>query len=111
MDITPWLEWYLSCLGRAICGAQAIQASVLRKAQFGDAVATVAVNERQNKVLNLLLDGFTGKLTSSKWAKLTKCSQDTAHRDILNLVQLGILKKDAAGGRSTSYSLNEKTSI
>jgi len=108
LDITSWLDWYLACLGRAIDGAQVMQASVLRKAQFWDAVATVPINERQNKGLNRLLDGFDGKLTSSKWAKLAKCSQDTAHRDILDLVERGILKRDSAGGRSTSYSLAAK---
>lgn len=108
MDITPWLAWYLACLGRAIDGAQTIQAAVLRKARFWDTVATIPINDRQNKVLNRLLDGFEGKLTSSKWAKIAKCSQDTAHRDILDLVERGILKKEPAGGRSTSYSLTEK---
>lgn len=105
LDITPWLDWYLSCLGRAILGAQAIQESVLRKARFWESISTVPINERQNKVLNMMLDGFEGKLTSSKWAKLARCSQDTAHRDILDLVKRGILKQDLAGGRSTSYSL------
>jgi Fic family protein len=105
LDITKWLEWYLDCLGRAIEGAQSIQTSVLRKARFWDSVTSVSLNERQITILNKLLDGIDGKLTSSKWSKLTKCSQDTAHRDILDLVQRGILVKDSAGGRSTSYSL------
>jgi len=108
LDITPWLEWYLSCLGRAIARAYEIQDSVLRKARFWESISSVAINERQKKVLNKLLDGFDGKLTSSKWAKINKCSQDTAHRDIQDLVDRGILRKDAAGGRSTSYSLNEE---
>ena len=107
MDATKWIKWYLNCLNRAIDGAEDIQKSVLRKARFWESVSVVAINERQIKVLNRLLDKFEGKLTSSKWAALTKCSQDTAHRDILDLVDRGILKKDSAGGRSTSYSLVE----
>ncbi len=106
-DITRWLEWYIACLGRAIEGAHSIQTAVLKRAHFWSSFAQVALNERQSKVLNILLDKFEGKLTSSKWAKLAKCSQDTAHRDISELVERGILKKDAAGGRSTSYSLVE----
>ena len=82
-------------------------ASVLRKARFWGLHGGKSLNERQKKVLNQLLDGFEGKLTSSKWANLTKCSQDTAHRDIVLLLEHGILAKDAAGGRSTSYSLIE----
>lgn len=105
VDITDWLQWYLACLERAIKGAQSIQASVLRKAQFWDSIATISINERQNKILNKMLTDFRGKLNTSKWAKLAKCSQDTALRDILYLVEQGVLKKDSAGGRSTSYYL------
>lgn len=105
LDITPWLEWFLGCLDRAFDGAEAILANVLRKAQFWDKQASASLNERQRKVLNLLLGDFEGKLTSSKYGKLTKVSQATAARDIDELVDLKILKKDAAGGRSTSYSL------
>ncbi|MDZ4835539.1 MAG: Fic family protein [Candidatus Melainabacteria bacterium] len=108
MDITPWLEWFLACLERSIDGAQAIQAVVLHKAQFWNSLSKLPINNRQNIVLNRLLEGFEGKLTSSKWAKLAKCSQDTAHRDINDLVERGVLKKDQAGGRSTSYSLADK---
>ena len=111
MDVTRWLLWYLSRLNHAIDGAQTIQELVLRKARFWESISTPSINDRQNKVLNRLLDGFEGKLTSSKWAKLAKCSQDTAHRDILDLVERGILKKDPAGGRSTSYSLSETQEI
>lgn len=110
LDVTPWLEWYLDCLKRAIDGAQTIQQAVLRKARFWESVKTVSINERQSKVLNKLLDGFEGRLTSSKWAKLAGCSQDTAYRDILDLLERGILHKDSAGGRSTSYSLAESQS-
>jgi len=106
-DITNWLEWYLECLERAIDRARDTQSAVLRKAGFWDSLAAVSINDRQNKLLNMLLDGFEGKLNSSKWAKLAKCSQDTAHRDITDLVERGILIKDSAGGRSTSYSLKD----
>jgi Fic family protein len=105
LDITPWLEWFLGCLDRAFDGAEAILANVLRKARFGESHAGASFTERQRLVLNRLLDGFEGKLTSSKWAKLTKVSQATAARDIEDLVQQHVLRKDAAGGRSTSYSL------
>jgi Fic family protein len=105
LDITLWLTWFLDCLGRAFDGAATILASVLRKADFWKAHAGAAFNDRQRAVLTRLLDQFEGKLTSSKWAKLTRCSQDTALRDIDDLVRRGILRKDAAGGRSTSYSL------
>jgi len=107
LDITEWLEWFVSCLGRAIEGAEAILAVVLRKARFWETHAGDPFNERQRKIVNRLLDGFEGKLTSSKWAVLGKSSQDTASRDIDELVKRGILVKDAAGGRSTSYSLAE----
>jgi len=105
MDVTPWMEWFLDCLGRAIEGAKRILAAVLTKAHFWQAIADVALNDRQRIVLNRLLDGFEGKLTTSKWARLTKTSQDTALRDILALVQRGILVRNPEGGRSTSYEL------
>ena len=105
LDITGWLTWFLSCLGRAIDGAETILAGVLRKARFWDRYRTAGLNERQRDMLNRVLNGFEGKLTSSKWAKIQKCSPDTALRDIADLVERGILLKDAAGGRSTSYSL------
>lgn len=106
-DIMPWMRWFLGCLGRAFDGAEATLASVLRKARFWEEHAGEPFNDRQRKVINRLLDGFEGKLTSSKWASLAKCSQDTAGRDIRDLVERRILVKDAAGGRSTSYSLAE----
>lgn len=105
LDVTQWHIWFLDRLLRAINGAQDILAVVMAKAQFWERFAKEPLNERQIKVLNRLLDGFEGKLTTSKWAKLSKCSQDTAYRDILDLVDRGALKKDAGGGRSTSYSL------
>jgi Fic family protein len=104
-DITRWQAWFLECLLRAIEGAHATLSAVLAKARFWERFAKHPLNERQINVLNRLLDGFEGKLTSSKWAKLAKSSQDTAHRDITDLVERGALRKDAGGGRSTSYSL------
>jgi len=105
LDVTAWQEWFLSCLLRAIEGTQETLGFVLNKARFWERFAKEPLNERQIKVVNRLLDGFEGKLTTSKWAKLTKCSQDTAYRDILDLVERGALRKDPGGGRSTSYSL------
>jgi Fic family protein len=105
LDITPWMEWFLGCLGRAIDGAQSTLRSVLTKARFWEAVAIVALNERQRLVLNRLLDSFEGKLATSKYALLAKSSHDTALRDILSLVELGILVRNPEGGRSTSYAL------
>jgi Fic family protein len=107
LDITRWLEWFLACLDRAFDGAEAILSSVFRKAEFWRVNAATSLNERQRDILNRLLDGFEGKLTSSKWAKIEKCSADTALRDINELVAHGILVRDDAGGRSTSYSLAE----
>ena len=106
MDVTKYLKWFLDCLNHAFDGVESTLAIVLRKARFWQTFAERAFNDRQCAVLNKLLDGFEGKLTSSKWAKLAKCSQDTALRDILELVEHGILVKDPAGGRSTSYSFN-----
>jgi len=105
LDITLWLEWFLECLGRAFDRAETILATVLNKARFWDRFAGVEFNERQRGIVNRLLNGFEGKLTSSKWAKLAKCFQDTALRDIEDLIRKKVLVKDVAGGRSTSYSL------
>jgi Fic family protein len=105
LDITPWLEWFLACLGRAIDGAETILGSVLLKAKFWKLHEDESFNDRQRKVLNRMLDGFEGKMTSSKWAALAKSSQDTASRDIDDLLTRKVLVRDAAGGRSTSYSL------
>lgn len=105
LDVTPWMNWFLSCLGRAIEGTQTTLGTVLSKARFWEAVGDFPINERQRLVLNRLLDGFEGKLTTSKWAKLAKCSHDTALRDIAALVERGILVRNPEGGRSTSYAL------
>lgn len=105
LDITPWLQWFLECLDRAFDKADDTLSAVMDKARYWDAIKDQPLNERQQRVLNRLLDGFEGKLTSSKWAKLTKSSQDTASRDIDDLIRKGILVRGAAGGRSTSYEL------
>ena len=105
LDVTPWMEWFLGCLGRAIDGAQATLAAVLFKARFWQTLSAVPINERQRLMLNRLLEGFEGKLTTSKWAAIAKCSSDTALRDILDLVERGVLARNAEGGRSTSYAL------
>jgi Fic family protein len=105
LEITPSMEWFHACLDRAFDGAEEILAAVLTKARFWEKHAAGPFNARQRTIINRLLDGFEGKLTSSKWAKLAKCSQDTALRDIDDLVKRGILLKEAAGGRSTSYAL------
>jgi Fic family protein len=109
MDVTPWMKWFLERLGRAIDGAQTTLSTVLNKARFWESVSGKALNERQRLVLNRLLDGFDGKLTTSKYAKLTKSSPDTALRDILALVSENILIRKAEGGRSTSYALAPAT--
>ncbi len=105
LDITEWLDWFLGCLGRAIYGAEDIFEKVYAKAQFWEKYGNLSFNARQRDMLNRLLDNFKGKMTSSKWAKIEKCSPDTALRDINELIAHGILRKDAGGGRSTSYSL------
>jgi Fic family protein len=105
MDVTPWMEWFLGCLGRAIDGAETALGAILAKARFWERIRGAALNERQRLVLNRLLDGFEGKLTTSKYAKLAKCSQDTALRDILLLIEQGVFVRNPDGGRSTSYSL------
>lgn len=105
LDVTGWLAWFLACLERAIGGAEQTLEAVLTKARFWERYAGSGMNERQIKLLNRLLDGFEGKLTTSKWAKIAKCSQDTAYRDIVGLTEIGALVKADAGGRSTSYRL------
>ncbi|WP_420965331.1 Fic family protein [Bradyrhizobium sp. B120] len=105
LDITRWLVWFLDCLGRAFDGAETIIGNVLQKAAFWEKHGASGLNDRQRLMLNRLLDGFEGKLTSSKWEKIAKVSQPTATRDINDLIKRGILQKDLGGGRSTSYSL------
>jgi Fic family protein len=105
MDVTPWMNWFLECLNRAIDGAESTLGTVLVKARFWESLRDFRINERQRTVLNRMLDGFEGKLTTSKWAKLTKSSHDTALRDIAALVERGVLVRNPGGGRSTSYML------
>jgi Fic family protein len=107
LDVTPWMEWFLGCLGRTIDGAQTTLASVLKKARFWQTVRDVPINGRQRLVLNRFLDGFEGKLTTSKWVTIAKCSSDTALRDIVDLVERGVLVRNPGAGRNTSYSLAE----
>lgn len=107
LDITAWIEWYLGCLHRAMLSSDKILATVLKKSHFWASHLGESYNDRQKKIINLLINGFTGKLTSSKWAKICKCSQDTALRDINDLIERTVLKKDVGGGRSTSYGLSD----
>ncbi len=105
LDITDWIKWFLSCLINAIKSTDTILEKVLFKADFWNKHSKTIINERQKKILNKLLDGFEGKLTSSKWAKIAKCSKDSAVRDINDLIKKDVLQKEDAGGRSTSYEL------
>jgi len=106
LDITPWIKWFLECLKRAIEASDGTLESVLLKARFWEKHIHQSFNERQRNIINHLLDGsFEGRLTSSKWAKMGKCSGDTALRDINDLLDRGTLIKDGAGGRSTGYLL------
>jgi Fic family protein len=104
-DITEWLEWFLQCLKNALLETGKTLQIILHKAAFWKAHENDALNERQRLLLNKLLDGFDGKLKSSKWAKIAKCSNDTALRDIRDLIEKGILQQEQAGGRSTNYEL------
>lgn len=108
LDITSWVRWFLDCLDLAIQNAQSIADAALAKARFWESLTDIPLNERQKQMLNLLLDGFEGKLTAKKWATITKRSHDTALRDIEDLIGKSILVPDAAGGRSASYSLSPR---
>ena len=109
LDITPWLHWFLGCLGQAIERANKTLANVFRKADVWKQANQHPITDRQRSVINRLLDGFEGKLTSSKYAKLAKCSPDTALRDIRELMGYGLLQQGKSGGRSTSYALVENS--
>ena len=104
-DITEWILWFLQCLINSIHSTDGTLTKILYKAEFWKLHSTTIFNERQQKMLNNLLDGFDGKLTTSKWAKINKCSQDTALRDIQDLINKSILQKEPSGGRSTNYDL------
>jgi Fic family protein len=105
LDLTEWLLWFLHCLDEALTAAEKSYDTVLQKASFYDKHQKSKLNDRQRKMLNKLLDGIDGVLNTSKWAKMAKCSQDTAHRDILQLIDLKILKQAPGAGRSTNYVL------
>lgn len=106
-EITEWLLWFLHCFEQALDSTESSLSSVLRKADFWERHRNISFNERQRKLLNMQFDGFFGKLTSGKWAKIAKCSTDTALNDIKDLIAKGILKKNGEGGRSTNYTLME----
>lgn len=107
-DITEWLVWFLNCLYRALLDTDQTMKKVLRKAEFWDRHQETQLNSRQRLMLNKLLEGFDGKLKSSKWSKISKCSADTALRDIKDLMDKGILQQEASGGRSTNYELADE---
>lgn len=107
-DITEWIDWFLNCLYRALLTSQEAIRIILIKAEFWDKNQKTILNSRQRIMLNRLLDGFEGKLKTSKWAKITKCSPDTALRDIKDLIDKGILSQEESGGRSTNYILIQK---
>ena len=104
-DITEWLKWFLNCLHHALETTEKTMQKVLQKAEFWDRHRETLLNGRQRLMLKKLLDGFDGKLRTSKWAKITKCSADTALRDIKDLIDKGMLRKEESGGRSTNYVL------
>jgi len=106
LDITKWIEWFLHCMLHAIERSDNILERIIDKYSFWIKFAEITLNDRQRKIINLLLEDFNGKLNTSKWAKIAKCSQDTALRDIRELIQIGILVKGEQGGRSTNYELN-----
>lgn len=107
LDITPWIRWFLETLGMALETTLKRTEGVVRKTRFWDRHRTDTFNDRQRKVINMLFDGFEGKLNSSKWYKINHCSQDTANRDIKDLIAKGILRSTGEGGRSTNYELAE----
>ena len=109
LDITDWLEWFLNCLLRALESSEIVLEKIIFKHFFWVKNRSIVINERQHKILNLLLDGFDGKLNTTKWAKIGTCSQDTALRDIQDLIEKGMLLKSELSGRSTNYEL--KTNV
>ena len=105
-DISAWMNWFVACLGRAIESSEKAVAGVVEKARSWERIASTPLNERQRLVINQLLDSFEGKLTTSRWARIAKCSQDTSLRDITDLVERGVLVRNPGGGRNTSYGLS-----
>ena len=110
-DISAWMNWFVACLGRAIENAEKAVTGVVEKARFWDRIASTPLNERQRLVINHLLGDFQGKLTTSRWARIAKCSQDTALRDITDLVEQGVLVRNPGGGRNTSYGLSNTNTL
>jgi Fic family protein len=108
-DITEWLEWFLQCLKNAMLTTEDATQHIVRKAEFWKRYANIAINERQRTILNMLLDGFEGKLQSSKWAKITRVSTDTALRDVKDLIEKGVLQQTNEGGRNANYELTDFT--
>jgi Fic family protein len=106
-DITEWLDWFLQCLRNAMLASESTTSRILRKAEFWKVHEHTPVNERQRYIINKLFDGFEGKLQTSKWAKMTKTSADTALRDIKDLVDKGILRRTDEGGRNANYELSD----
>ena len=105
LDITNWLLWFMDCLNRAMEATEEMLSEVLLKTRFWENHRATPLNDRQRKMLNKVMNGFEGNLTATKWAKITKCSTDTALRDILDLIEKKMLKKEDGGGRSTSYAM------
>ena len=105
MDVTHWMRWFLGCLSRAIENSETALDIAWSKARFWERIAGIPINERQGKIINLMLNGFRGKLTPVKWAKIGKCDQETAEQDIAELINQGILAKTAESGRSPGYAL------
>lgn len=108
-EITDWILWFLECLTNSFESTSVQLSKIFIKAEFWKTNVKTILNERQHKMLNLLLDGFDGKLTTSKWGKICKCSQDTALRDIQDLIKKEILQKENSGGRSTNYEIKKPT--
>ena len=106
-DISEWINWFLHCLKNALLSSEKRLQNIFKKAGFWQIHETVSLNERQRLMLNKLLDGLDGKLQSSKWSKITKCSSDTALRDIKDLIEKGILQQEKGGGRNTNYELQD----
>jgi Fic family protein len=105
LDLTDWLQWFLACLEKALLASEQILADVFKKAKYWEVLNSKSLNHRQKLMMNKLLDGFEGKLNTSKWAKIAKTSQDTALRDIQDLMKQEVLVREEGGGRSTTYVL------
>lgn len=107
LDITDWLLWFLDCFESAILRSKHILENTIKKADFWNSIRLLTLNPRQIKTINLLWDGFEGNLTTAKWSRINKCSQDTAYRDIMDLVEKNVLRKSESSGRSTHYQLRD----